>query len=292
MNKTVIAVLLLSLLAFSEVYAKEEKNGNGRHLTGNAPSYFVHAFDDESHEEFYISIKNPLFSRSLAWMDRYFSGKKIIYFAYNGKFDFFLNSRFSAPVISRGQNPGLFFENEYEGRDGFSIKSLRLGWYHESNGQHIETQETFLITENAEDFVSRGWDYLGLDFKFSNNRENAFDLYLRGRVFCDCQGFGLIEGKEDQIFWKTVTEQPDVRDFNGLSTIFNYAYADYIRVFSIFRFGTARLEALENISYKVGATLGSYFDIPLTVFYFKGYGKEIAFYHEKGEYWGLGLELW
>ncbi|MFQ5597366.1 MAG: phospholipase A [Nitrospiria bacterium] len=292
MNKGHFWIGVLAILICSNASAQSEKIAYERLLTGNEPSYLVHAFDDESHEEFFISIKYRLFKDSIAWMDRYFRGQKTIYFTYNGKYDFFFGSRFSSPIISRRQNPGLVFVNRFERLGVFGLENLKVGWHHESNGQHIETKETFLNTENAEDFVSRGWDYLGLEAQFTHPMPKG-TLYIdtRIRIFCDCQAMGAIDRKEDAIFWKDVARQPDVRDFNGFRSMFSYHYNRDIRLSAQFRFGTHSVEDLKNVSYKLEATI-RFLEIPLTMFYFDGYGKELSTYHQKDSYVGFGLEFW
>ncbi len=70
--------------------------------------------------------------------------------------------------------------------------------------------------EYAQDRVSRGWDYLGLEYKspFLSNLQQHLDL----RFYCDCQGWGAVE-KEDSIFWVSHNQQAKINDYDGIRWI-------------------------------------------------------------------------
>jgi outer membrane phospholipase A len=226
------------------------------------------------------------------FLDRWFDGKKTAYFTYNGKYDFYLGTRFSSPVVSRLQNPGLSIKTKYDTPRMWGITDFSLGWFHESNGQNIETQQAYDLTNNARDYVSRGWDYLGVSIESQHQYEHKpLNAYLHLRLFCDCQAFGAIGEKEDSVFWKSVDKQPDIRDFDGLRIVLSFLKNKDLRFSTQFRLGTYALDSLTNVSTRLEITVRVK-EIPLTVFYFTGYGSEIAYYQEKGHYLGVGLEFW
>lgn len=303
--KKIDAILLAvsCMTVAMNAYAYNEDDGEGyipgSDLRGYEPSYLVYAFDDDDHLEFKISIKYPLLESSFGTVGDFFGGENQIYFSYTGKYDFFLFSddpaRDSAPVISRVQNPGLFITNKRPDFNGEGLEMVSVGWFHESNGQQIGDNTTFMNTANAADFVSRGWDYLGVDFRFRSKSPWFFDgdvVYdLRTRLFCDCQGFGFIDDREDDITIFGGTQTARIEDFDGLRfTINNYANR-WLHYGLQLRTGTADTDALENLSYmfQISWRIGN---VPVRLFYFNGYGKDISTYHIKDEYAGFGFEFW
>jgi outer membrane phospholipase A len=274
----------------------------GRALSGYEPSYFMYAFDDENHIEFKISVKYPLLTpfKIRGDVGKILNGTNQFYFSYTGKYDFFVLSdeppRDSAPIISRTQNPGFFVTNKRPNASKQSLQKITIGLFHESNGQQITDHETFLVTENAEDFVSRVWDYLAVNFKFKQHTPLFFDgdvtYYLRTRLFCDCQGFGLINGREDDIRIFGGTKQASITDFNGLNFIMNNYANKWLHYGINLRVGTADIDALKNLSVEIQFTYRLFGNLPLRVSYFNGYGKDISTYHIRDEYVGVGLEFW
>src|SRR5665213_1993489 len=87
------------------------------------------------------------------------------HFAYDGLYDFDLWSRPSQPIVSRLQNPGLYFSflspNE---KRLWNMDGMDFGWFHESDGQVIGKRAAYdalyaQVGQDANDSVSRGWDY-------------------------------------------------------------------------------------------------------------------------------------
>jgi len=276
----------------------EEPDGGGpiQLLSGNEPSYFALAHDSgsgEHHIEFYLSVKYPLFTTLI---EKALGERARLYFNYNGKYDFYAFSRDSSPVISRRQNPGVIFEYAWPKVSHVYLQSLRAGYFHESNGQTVDTREEYLATKDASDYVSRGWDYIPLEAKFavSEKRHGIFGnfyLNLQGRYFLDHQLFR--HNREDQVFWEDVAEQARVEQYDGiratLATVFILPHfeAKEIKFNAIFRSGYREF----NLSQRYEATF-RLFDLPLYAYYFRGYGVEIATYQQKGTTYGIGFEFW
>lgn len=282
-----ILITLLSIIStgsstWAEDFQADKKEAN-RLLRGNEPSYFVHARDKDDnseHIEFYLSVKYPM-------MDWLFSENASLFFNYNGKYDFFVSTRHSSPIISRIQNPGLMYEYKLE-EPAWRLKSIKTGYFHESNGQTIDSKAEYLLAEYAEDYVSRGWDYIPLDLKFEPS--NNFSFYLKLRYFLEMQ-MGKYE-KEDKIFWEPVAgDQSEIEDYDGIRMLFSkkfkVKYFDEIKLAAMFRSGYRDYNLSQRYegTFKIGG-------IPFHAFYVTGYGNEIATYHKKGYYYGIGLEMW
>lgn len=277
--------------------AQQPDGGGPIHLlSGNEPSYFAFAHDSgssEDHIEFYLSIKYPLFT---TLVEKSLGERSRLYFNYNGKYDFYAFSRDSLPIISRRQNPGVLYEYAWPKIANMQLQSLRTGYFHESNGQAVDSREEYLVTDNARDYVSRGWDYIPLEAKFavSEKRHGIFGnfyLNLQGRYFLDRQVFR--HDREDEIFWDAGAEQPRIEQYDGvrvgIATVFILPHieAKEIKFNAIYRSGHREF----NLSQRYEATF-RFFDFPLYVYYFRGYGVELTTYHQKGTTYGIGFEFW
>ncbi len=276
---------------------EESKQGFPHLLRGNEPSYFVWAQDEgdaSGHAEFYLSFKYPLLCGERWSFD----------FNYNGKYDFYLNSRYSSPIISRLQNPGGMFEYKAAFSAMPNLASIKTGYFHESNGQTISTLQEYntalLSNPNVQDSVSRGWDYIPLEFKFAfeSAHESKYFLYLKTRFFMTKQVF--TQDREDTVFWEPGrTTQPKIGEYDGirflLSGEFNESneiikfirIVDHVKLTAHFRTGYQAF----NFSQRYEATV-RVFTIPFHVFYINGYGRELSTYHRKNAYYGIGVEFW
>lgn len=297
MKKSKIAYIFI-ILFFSQYCAAEDKIG--KHLDSFEPSYFMWVSDeDDSYARFKVSIKYPLSEcknvNDAAACDNV---DGLWYFAYTGTYDFFVETsnsgRKSSPVVSRLQNPGLFYKWKFNKDNSNALKAASVGWFHESNGQQISDPDIFKNTAYASDYVSRGWDYLGVDLKFKNKLFDSINdihtYYLRLKYFCDCQALGAAD-REDDVSIFGITDNVKIEDYDGfrflirneISKSFNYALS--------VRTGTRNADAFSNLSYQAELT----FDVggwPISLMYFDGYGKNISTYHMKSKYWGIGLKMW
>lgn len=286
MNYFVSVVCLC--FASNVLIAAEANNGDNSNISytrfsSNEPNYFVGAWDnhDDLHLEFNLSMKYAL------WPPK--ASKHKLLFVYNGTCDFYLQSRDSSPIISRRQNVGPAYQYTIGDDPNLPEYEFRVGWYHESNGQTIDNAVDYIEAgEFARDRVSRGWDYLGLEYMspLLGGLRQHFDF----RLFCDCQGWGA-EDREDEIFWQTLTDQPKINDYDGIRWAINEINLPA-------NFGTLRMElkagnryfaALGNISSKF--VFSEFLGFPLNIFYFTGYGREVGSYHERNQYLGVGIEM-
>lgn len=291
----VISCFILLIACNGAVKAADDVQENSvdsisHFLTGNEPSYFVLSRDegdDYYHAEFYLSIKYPLLQRPIRFL---LGDESTLYFNYNGLYDFYLGTRHSSPIVSRRQNPGLMFE--YKFPDHEILRKAKIGYFHESNGQTIDTEADYLNTTDAKDYVSRGWDYVYLELS-AEPKKNWF-VYMQGRRFLDKQMFKL--DREEKWPWEPpVGENRLIQEYDGIRLIVNrmikgkYWTFDEMKFSAIYRTGyrdfghnsTRRFEATFRI-----------FDIPLYIYYFDGYGINISSYYKKSSAYGFGFELW
>jgi outer membrane phospholipase A len=222
-----------------------------RCLTGDEPSYFaviprVGDHYDTHHLEFNLSVKTPLLG--LQWDSGRNTRSLGLYFSYTGMYDFYAGTRYSSPVVSRKQNPGAFLKYAVErSHTETGFKSVRLGWFHESNGQDIDNPDLYQAKLNelelkngeltefdyltASDNLSRGWDYAQTTLKYTFADQIAFfnsnvitDIYFNWRFYyCDCQGAGYAGDSEEYYDWATgIDKEPTaIGDYKRLKFIIN-----------------------------------------------------------------------
>jgi len=289
-------------------------------LTANEPNYIslltVPLGDtrgDETHAQFFISQKYPLYDPEQPPEGRYWPRR--VYFIYNGLYDFYLyenDSYSSSPVLSRLQNPGLALE--WNLRPDESTR-LRLGWFHESNGQTLEKNTTDgenneltgtdifnnRVKARGEDYalasVSRGWDYASARLEQFGKEDFWYHLQLEYRWFCNCQG--IVGDREDDIWWEPGNND-EIEDFDGLRFMGETAFSipdnpliphrSKLLTRMELKTGTSDWNALGHITYRPALVL-QLNQLNLLAFYFNGYGKEPSTYHLDNEYFGLGFEF-
>ena len=295
-------------------------------LSADDPNYVVYAqpikdeIGDENHVEFYVSLKYPIIDDWFEKSQNSFSEWGNVYgnffnsvvpdrmlFHYSGLYDFYItdSERYdSAPIVSRRQNPGVSLEYDFSrGRN-----TLRVGWFHESNGQTLEENELGRFEARraryGDDFalaeVSRGWDYALLRWASNTllyedpRRENWFNYQIEARLYCNCQGFGYIGDREDRIWWETGNDL-EIADFDGLRGMLErplWRSAD----------GRTQVDARLDLQTGLESSFAQYWSARLTLgaewdnlrfvlFYFDGYGRDLSTYHLRTQYAGLGLEL-
>lgn len=287
---------------FKSYNSETGNKGFPRLLRGNESSYFVWAQDQgdaSGHAEFYLSFKYPILCGDKWNFD----------FNYNGKYDFYLNSRYSSPIISRLQNPGLTFGYTFDEIDKFNLNSITIssGYFHESNGQTISTLQEYntalLSNPNVQDAVSRGWDYIPLDFKLEfesvpvSDVESKFTLYLKHRFFLAKQVF--TQDREDIVFWEPGRiVQPKIGEYDGIRLLLDGEFdvknniVSSLKLSALFRTGYQAFNFSQRYEATFRININNLFHIPLYVFYSNGYGRELSTYHRKNAYHGIGIEFW
>jgi hypothetical protein len=278
-------------------------------LTAYQPSYFIWVVSGEPRIQFYLSVKYPLFRNAgdsmpyMADLKRFFGdhhvGEFTDYFVYNGQYDFLIR-RYSAPVVSRIQNPGFLVDHALpwaEDWQGHEVWHLYYGYFHESNGQIIGDRATYLATDHAEDFVSRGWDYALAQVHAEGETVRpsgavlGYEFNLGPRMYLPWQGMGLGGGVEEDDFWEALPRHPKRSQFDGLRASL-VLHNDSVRLAEELRVGDWDWASVGNVSSQLEFTARFLKYFPLTLVWFDGYGRTLAMYQQRDWYAGVGLELW
>jgi len=233
-----------------------------------------------------------------------------VHLAYTGRFDFFLGSRGSSPVVNRLNNPELLFR-----RWDFSTKGIsdyfQIAYGHESNGQQINSQALYDsdTRQNRNDFISRGWDYISVEKKYSRywQQDNT-----KCKLSISCTEFwftfkgilseGALQGDiEDAIFIPDRPVNDDIRNYDGLQAVISHEWQRKEKLFEEMELSlklvTGSRSPLKNVTKELqlrGTTKELPFlnlRLPLYFVYRNGFIEETADYSLKTEFFGFGLKF-
>ncbi len=262
--------------------------------------------DDELFLDFKISLKYPIFHENQP-LPPYLGFIPHFYFAFTGRFGQYIETRDSSPVIGKRFNPELF------GRYWLDRKSkndnyIDIGYGHESNGQSITSSEVYAERrtyydetedhpEFADDYISRGWDYIGLAWKKNwtpfTKKNHIFTTQLKLRYFVE---YGLLQGRQEE--YNGMESDPEGKprkSVDGIQLKLKYkADYDFNKAFrsnqftlhyttgitDTFKYHTYRLEWVLEID-----------NMPVMVWASHGYNSDLACYYKKVTSYGVGFKL-
>jgi outer membrane phospholipase A len=263
-------------------------------------------------------------------------------FAFTGRFGFYMSdARDSRPVIGKRLNPKLMWRIQlsddaarfgncqrsdahvFRGRRSAPCAQLwpdsylEFAYAHESNGQSIDTEAEYVAARNAaeqkdgnadfaNDRLSRGWDYLGVNYQAPTCGACESERY-KASVLARLRYFlphGLLEGaKEEWHPWEAGAAEGKARNqVNGLAVQGRYlrhtCVADgfacdnrYVRDLKFvvgyetgyhqpFHYGTLRVEAGVQLK-----------PLPITLWWQRGYGADLAQYYKKTTSFGIAVDI-
>ncbi|MBK7115454.1 MAG: hypothetical protein IPH71_05390 [Proteobacteria bacterium] len=195
---------------------------------------------------------------------------------------------------------------------------VELSYAHESNGQTVASEAEYRVAqeaallkdgriEYADDYISRGWDYLGLTYKprpcaACENSRRRLSYYANLRYFLDR---GVLQGRaEEWNDWELFAARGKKRsEVNGIAVMAKLQghtcmndqgrpcagakVGDWKLVAGyetghekIFRHHTLRLEAGLQV-----------LQLPLSVWWQHGYANDLARYYLKGHSYGIGFDI-
>ena len=153
------------------------------------------SYDRGCFMDFVLSVRYPLFYKALQGGHKF---DMLPFFSFTGRMGQYIGSvRHSSPVVTKQFNPSLYFRfytansaNHELGMADSKQDYYDVGYAHESNGQYVDSVAVFNTTaasvgspENAQDYISRGWDYLTYKrhLHFEAVGRNAMDI--RSEIF-------------------------------------------------------------------------------------------------------------
>jgi hypothetical protein len=258
------------------------------------------SYDRGCFMDFVLSLRYPLFYKALQEGHKF---DMLPFFAFTSRFGQYSGTvRHSSPVVTKLFNPSLYFRfytansvNNELGMADSKQDYYDVGYAHESDGQYVDSVAVFNTTaasvggpEIAQDYISRGWDYLNYKrhLHFQAVGRNTMDIDLRYFL-----SYGLLQkGSEEYFSWEaprpithisqvdgirlTVTRDIDLSWFKGVTLFYTTGYRD------IARWNTFRME--------LGFTpLSNLLGLPIILWGQTGYNANVSQYYRKA--WSIGL---
>jgi len=253
--------------------------------------------DDEAFMDFTISLQHPVLPELLNEGNNRL--KLLPYFAVTARFGQYIGTRDSSPVVTKRFNPKLFLRHAPKGfpERGESPDSyIDFEYAHESNGQQVNSLSTFQTTtqalggnqEHAKDYISRGWDYLGVTTKIPISSWNAH-LYVSRKWYCGCR---LQKDIEENFDFEDPREIRSIRQVSGWRALLRFdpknEFVDRTVLIAdtgtrdTFKYNTARLE--------VGIRpMSRLFGVPFMIWGQNGYLSDLAQYYKKVHSFGAAF---
>lgn len=278
--------------------------------------------NDVNYMDFKISLKYPLFHQGVYDGSHTAAfGLPYFFFAFTGEWGQYIGTRDSSPVISKRFNPLLFGRYWLNSDKDY----IDVTWYgHESNGQSINSYNLYRVQELevaasgddplfTRDYISRGWDYLGIEWKKSRKSPSAqWSSYIKFRYFLDR---GLMQGKmEDYNPWedyaracasnssndwteaacKKADSDNQRQNFDGLSWLLKYESA-YKNTWLTgnklaIKYTTGYGAPLKHNTFRIELT-STLLNLPVMVWAQTGYNSDLIDYYQNVDSFGIALEL-
>ena len=280
-------------------------------LRSYEPNTLGYSFDDNdvAYMDFKLSLKYPILHGVVNWTNQYVKILPMPYFAFSGRFGQYIGTRNSSPVIGKRFNPKVFFRYSYSDAD-----TLDFAYAHESNGQKIDNEQVFQEFQNdlvaqgeqarfANDYISRGWDYLQVVFKNEYNQKAVykFSSYVDLKYFLKTGAFQ--GGLEEYNSWENSTIGKTRSQVDGVSLLLKYKYGrryeiplfgeEYIPFNGVkfaAMFTTGYKDTLSYRTYRVEATT-IFWDLPIMFWYSRGYNSDLVDYYKDVTSYGISFEL-
>ena len=246
-----------------------------------------------------LSLRYQLFPTTLSTLTSGNLGEDVnFYLTMSVRFGQYLGSD-SSPVIGKRFNPKLLMRKPL--RSG----RLDFAYAHESNGQSITSESEYQSAlsspkqaEFANDYISRGWDYLEMEWKHgyvpvdANDREKGLYWYFNGKYFLSD---GLLQGPaEEYNDWEQDPEGKPRDQVNGVAVMVKHIRRDTWWKFSdaklalkyetgyreMFKYNTFRFEAGTKLIL-----------VPLNLWVQHGYGNNLALYYKRMTSWGIEVQI-
>ena len=264
-----------------------------------------------------LSVKHPVLSPAVDGISRLFNLEQEqlprLYLAFTSRFSQYIGSRASAPVVARSYNPELFlrvWRSRNESNVDPSYWDFAYG--HESNGQRINNAVSFeqekqsLLAAGqlplfARDSISRGWDYVSVDWHrqwdtgFLPNLRGRTETHIEYRHFLED---GLFQGVPEEAYeWEGVGvgEKPRAR-YDGLEFSMQYNLINQMcsqlicfeKVELAHQTGYANPFANNTTTLEVTTNIGG---LPLHLWARSGYNSDLVDYFRYSNSWGFGVEF-
>ena len=301
----------------AEIFSRKSRSSTQARegLSAHEPNKMLARTDSNDIDRLYmdavLSLKYPILTplvESIFDLTGFQLKKKPrLFIAFSSRFSQYIGSRDSSPVVARSYNPELFVRSWTDSNDSY----WDLGFGHESNGQQINDQqaltqlEQYYIGKNEEpafarDSISRGWDYLSVDW--NRQWEVGFLPSLKGFTTAHIElrrylSDGFLQGvPEEYNDWEEQGVEARPRDqYDGLKFSVQYNLVDELciiacldRVELTHRTGYADIFNRNTTSLELTTSL---LGVPFHIWAMSGYNSDLIDYYDYSNSWGIGIEF-
>lgn len=257
--------------------------------------------NDVRYLDFKLSQIYPIYP---IFHDEFFKSRSFLpspYFAFTGRFGQYIGTRNSAPVIGKQFNPKFFGRYWLNNKKSY----IDFGYNHESNGQSITTKESLDNLKNefkknneepnfANDYISRGWDYLNITWKYSGKTNNLSTYLILKYFLIDTS---LIQGEAEEFrLWEGGTEGKPRKSIDGItfmikrSTDFNLKWFHTHKLALIYTTGYKDKDVFKFNTFRVEGTF-NVFNSPTMIWYSNGYNSDLVDYYKRIISFGVSFEI-
>ncbi|HKB60999.1 MAG TPA: hypothetical protein VKC56_13260 [Gallionellaceae bacterium] len=258
------------------------------------------SYEKQGFMDFTLSLRYPLFFSTLNQGYKY---NMLPFISFTGRMGQYFD-RHSAPVVTKRFNPKLFlrfYEPTHSAgmqlwSDDNGLDYYDIGYAHESDGQSVDSPALFAtaVAEYgspaiAQDYVSRGWDYLAYKRHLQMHGKFGLDSLDAGaRYFLH---HGLLQAtSEEYNAWEGPRTITHISQVDGLRLKLNFGFhRDWFKGASLlFITGYRELGKHDTVRAELGFTpLSDFFGVPIVLWGQTGYRVNIAQYYRRA--WSVGV---
>lgn len=256
------------------------------------------SYEQKAFMDFTLSMRYPLLFDTL---QQGYKFNMLPFFAFTGRLGQYFD-RHSAPVVTKRLNPKLFlrfYEAHTAGKslwsDDNGLDYYDVGYAHESNGQHVDSPALFNSAvasygsaEIAQDYISRGWDYLAYKRHLQMHRYGLNSLDAEMKYFLH---HGLLQRtSEEYNTWEGSRSITRIAQVDGLRLKLNFEFhRDWFKGASLaYTTGYINVAKWNTLRAEFGFTpLSDFFGVPIVLWGQNGYNNNVAQYYRRS--WAVGL---
>ncbi len=255
--------------------------------------------DDKAFMDFLVSVQHPIAYERF----KEGNGSWLPYFAFTGRFGQYIGTRDSAPVIAKRFNPKFFVRHLLDGTVATKdeVNSyIDFEYAHESNGQAVDSLPSFNAVANspgnnpefAKDYLSRGWDYLGLAGKHQHVAAD-WTLSYAFRKYLD-RGWVFQKQIEQYMPWEASRSVTRINQVSGIHVRGEQEIGQYFLDDIALELETGNSQPFRytTVTVELAITpLHDFFGIPFVLWGRTGYNSDIAQYYKKVSSAGVALRF-
>lgn len=309
MNRYLPALLILVLCFPLSGQAEENPQNEEVHelrslplLSSDEPNmlgWTRDSYEGQGYMDFTLSMRYPLLYDTL---QQGYKFNMLPFFSFTGRMGQYFD-RHSSPVVTKRLNPKLFLrfyespraESKNLWSDDNGLDYYDIGYAHESNGQSVDSQALFNSAvasygsaEIAQDYISRGWDYLGYKRHLQMHRYGLSSLDVELKYFLQ---HGLLQGNSEEYFaWEGPRSITRISQVDGLRLRLNFGFRrDWFKGASLtYTTGYRNIARHNTLRAEFGFTpLSDFLGVPIVLWGQTGYNSSVAQYYRK--VWAIGL---